>query len=72
VNKIEQRAAVGCGRLQEKPQPICGFSPKMAPARIQPRVGAASFDTRDARLGQIRRRGPVMKEAANWGGLTSL
>jgi hypothetical protein len=26
------------------------FSPKMTPSRIQPRVGAASFDTREARL----------------------
>jgi hypothetical protein len=25
VSKSEQRAAVGCGRLQWKPQPFCGF-----------------------------------------------
>ena len=25
VSKSEQRAAVRCGRLQRKPQPICGF-----------------------------------------------
>ena len=42
MSKSEQRAAVGCGRLQRKPQPIGGF-PQDPDGLSAPHAGAVSF-----------------------------
>ena len=41
VSKSEQRTAVGCGRLQGKPQPRCGFPQYPDGLSAPPRAGAA-------------------------------
>ena len=44
TSKSEQRAAVGCGGLQRKPQPSCGFSPRpRRPQRSAPALGPFIF-----------------------------